>query len=350
MRRQSIRSRAVIAAFAVAVQFIIIYALIAFGFVQNGPANPTPPSFQVRLIKQTRHQIVSLPRFNVRPELANLQIALNPTLPALHVQQPEAVHSNTGPPMPSSPAPHEATAEHGTHVSLRFSRYVTPIEPPGSARLHRETIVTVVLTILPNGIVDNAYVLHSTSSPQLNRAVIAAVRRWRFVPFTHFRKRKVRRIVNIRFLPQNPRLRLPPYDITSYSVVARQLHSEMEKTRGQRKPHTIKALRELVHKLLVAFRHERHSREHTLTAEFGVLGPVQSIRFQGFIPHGMQNTRSGSSRRRHSARSERRRWEVYDVKQRRGSSVWLVKAASSGTIRRIEVAIRCTATACRRTS
>jgi hypothetical protein len=37
---------------------------------------------------------------------------------------------------------------------------------------------------------------------------------------------------------------------------------------------------------------------------------------------------------------ERYHWEVYDVEQNRGSSVWVVAVTTSGSIGRIEVAVR----------
>ena len=64
------------------------------------------------------------------------------------------------------------------------------------------------------------------------------------------------------------------------------------------------------------------------------------MKFLGFVDHGINRDKSESLDLRDWIQFERYHWEVYDVEQNLGSSVWLVAVTTSGSIGRIEVAVR----------
>ena len=89
---------------------------------------------------------------------------------------------------------------------------------------------------------------------------------------------------------------------------------------------------------------------NALVADLGVFGPIQSVRFLGPVDHGIDRDKSEPSDQGSLCRLEKTHWEVYEVKQNRGSSVWLVAATASGSIECIEVAVRYRASEGRRIS
>jgi hypothetical protein len=60
----------------------------------------------------------------------------------------------------------------------------------------------------------------------------------------------------------------------------------------------------------------------------------------GFVDHGFAVDRSDSSEAQGPPQPENTHWEVYDIVQSRGSSVWLVETTARGSIQRIEFAVR----------
>jgi hypothetical protein len=78
----------------------------------------------------------------------------------------------------------------------------------------------------------------------------------------------------------------------------------------------------------------------SIEADLGLLGPIRSVKFIGFVNHGITLDESNSDEALGPPERENTHWEVYDVQQNRGSSVWLVAATATGSIQRIEVALR----------
>ena len=108
------------------------------------------------------------------------------------------------------------------------------------------------------------------------------------------------------------------------------------------------SVRRLLQNLLPAFAGEgghapavnQQPAGDALVADLGVFGPIQSVRFLGPVDHGIDRDKSEPSDQGSQCRLEKTHWEVYEVKQNRGSSVWLVAATANGSIECIEVAVR----------
>lgn len=112
-------------------------------------------------------------------------------------------------------------------------------------------------------------------------------------------------------------------------------------------PPMAESVRTLLEKVIAAFPGvsgevpgARRAAGDSLEAELAGLGPIRSVRFLGFVKHGVAIDGSDSSDAGSLFPPEATHWEAYDIEQKRGSSVWLVAATVEGTLQRIEVAIR----------
>jgi hypothetical protein len=152
--------------------------------------------------------------------------------------------------------------------------------------------------------------------------------------------------VKFEFAPPQ-RLLGVPLIVMPYAAVARQVDAviAMNREGHLQAPSTEVSVRRLLEKLIADFPSESgnnpgESPEDSLEAELGLFGPIESVKFLGFVDHGIARGKSDSSDPLDPPPLASTRWEVYDVEQVRGSSVWLVVATASGSIQRIEVAVR----------
>lgn len=155
--------------------------------------------------------------------------------------------------------------------------------------------------------------------------------------------------VSLGFAP--PERLLPiPVVVMPYAAIARKIDAEIATNRARHpdSPSSEVSVRSLLQKLIAAFPSERAEEPgaiqefagDSVEAELGLLGPIRSVTFMGFVHHGIDRDQSDSSQFADLLRLERRHWEVYNVKQDHGSSVWLVATTPRGSIEGIEVAIR----------
>jgi hypothetical protein len=159
-------------------------------------------------------------------------------------------------------------------------------------------------------------------------------------------------LVSLDFVPPQRLLGGIPIVVMPYAAVARKIDAEiaMNQKHHQHPPSTETSVRSLLQKLIAAFPSERgddpgtdrESSEHSPEADLGQLGPIQSVKFLGRVDHGIDRDQSESLDLRDLTQLERSGyyWEAYDVEQNGGSSVWLVAVTMSGSIGRIEVAVR----------
>jgi hypothetical protein len=131
----------------------------------------------------------------------------------------------------------------------------------------------------------------------MDRAAVSAVRQWKFVPVKGA-------IPGQPLWGQVKLLFAPPHAPSAEMSVRRSLE-----------------------KLIAAFPVTRGNDSATnagesIEAEVGHLGPIHSVRFLGFVDHGIALDRSDSWEAQGPPQPESTHWEVYDVEQNRGSSVW----------------------------
>lgn len=322
----------------------LVYLLMALGLPLI--TAPTAPSIDVTLIHRTKRPVWRIPRLEPRPKLAKLQILQWRKRFDFRMREPAELITRPNQPISGSPAPHGATVEPGGHVALTFARYVVPIYPASAARRHQHGLVTVLFSVVPAGTVAQVRIMRSTGAKQMDRAAVDAVRRWRFAPFKPVAAAQVWSVVTISFMPPGDLPGIPPFAIMPYTAVANLIDTQIEREEPRYAPRAAAGIRRVLGEVTAAFRHGRRSTGDSLEAELGPLGPVQDVRFMGFLPHGMEDADSDSDQRPHQPAIDRDQWEVYEVEQQFGLAVWLVKSAPSGAIRRIELTIRCKGPAC----
>lgn len=322
----------------------LVYLLVASILPRN--TAPTAPTIDVTLIDRARRPIWKVSRLEPRPRLAKLQITRWRKHFDFRMREPAALTTRPDQAINGSPAPHGATVEAGGRVALTFTNYVVPVYPAASAHRHQNGLVTVEFSVVPPGTVAEVRVVRSTGSKQMNRAATDAVRRWRFAPFKPMAEAQVWSVVTISFMPPGHLPGIPPFAIMPYSAVARLIDADIKSAQRRQVPRAASGIRRVLGEVTSTFPHDHGSAGDSLEAELGPLGPVQDIRFVGFVPHGMEDADRDSAAPPPRRATDGDQWEVYDVEQQFGRSVWLVQSASSGAIRRIELTIRCKGSAC----
>jgi TonB family protein len=336
-------SRAIFAAMVIAAHAAFLYLLMTFGFSPLRAVVPTVHPIEVSLIRRVKRRILIVSPLEFRPQLAKLQITSSERSPDFRIKVPEELIARPKPTtaMTGSPAPHGAIVAVGGRVALRFTHYVVPTY---SARAGQQRSITLALLVAPTGTIEFVKILRSTGSSQLDQAAVTAARQWRFAPFERLPDTEVWSAVRMDFGSPSPLLGVP-LDIMPYTAVARQIDSEIEKQQPGHASWTKGVISRLLDKLVAQDRGRRRgadrgSPEDSLEAKLARQGPVRFVRFVGVVPHGMDYASPDSIDPRRRSRFMQARWQVYDVEQQRGFSVWLVKATPLGVIRRIEVAIR----------
>jgi TonB family protein len=335
---------------AAAAHVLFVYLLITLGSTRatsKAPAWVRP--IIVSLIYQSRPPI-QVP-VTINPKLVKLQIR-PPQIPDFHIDVPAE-------PIPSgrpdthvvgSPGLSGPISQVGGPLTLNIVHYVAPIYPPRAVRAGEYGSITMALLVNAQGNVDQVKILRSTGSSRLDKAAVSAVRQWKFAADKSVARREpVWGQVSLRFTPPQRLLRIPVI-VMPYAEIARKIDAEIATNRARHSefPSSEMSVRSLLQELIAAVPRERAQEPGTtrdsagdsVEAELGLLGPIQSLTFLGFVDHGIDRDQSDSSDFRDPPPLQRTRWEVYDVKQNHGSSVWLVAATARGSIQRIEVAIR----------
>jgi hypothetical protein len=132
-----------------------------------------------------------------------------------------------------------------------------------------------------------------------------------------------------------------------FATVAREIDSRLGLQRESHlsAPSAEDSVRRLLEKLIAACANvpvgQDPAASDSSERELGLPGSIQSLQFMGVADHGIDRDTPDASLLKHPPRlTNTPHWEVYDIKQDRGSSVWLVAVSPDGLIRRIEVAVR----------
>ena len=335
---------------AAAAHVLLVYLLITLDFTRaTSKAPPWVRPIVVSLIDQPRPPI-PVP-LTINPKLAKVQISPL-QIPDFHIDVPAEPVPSGRPDTPTvgSPGLPGPINQVGGPLTLKVIRYVAPIYPPQAARAREHGSIAMALLVNAQGNVDQIKVLRSTGSSRLDKAAVSAVRQWKFAADNSVaRSEPVWGQVSLRFVPPQRLLRMPVI-VMPYAAIARKIDAEIATNRARHaaSPSSEVSVRSLLQELIAAFPSKRAQEPDTtresagdsIEAALGLLGPLQSLTFLGFVDHGIDRDQSDSSDFRDPPRPERTHWEVYDVKQDHGSSVWLVAATARGSIQRIEVAIR----------
>ena len=329
------RSRVTSAAIATAVNAAILYLLIVLGFQRLEPVAPATPEIKVNLIHRDVKPFWVRPQLKVRPALALIRTPLALRLPEIRIKAPAQfmVRAKSVVAMTGSTVPGGAHGAFDGRVALRFAHFVAPSYP---AKLQHQGNVRLAVVVASSGEVEGVKVLRTSGSRQLDRAAVTAARQWRFAPFRGAPDARILTVVNLHFVKQVK----GSFLLVHYGDVARQISAEIER-RGYPPSNMLAIWRRLL-KFIDALpgSGKRGGRGWDASeTELVGLGRVQSVRFVGFIPHGLQHASRKGRRRPRRARSRRSRWQVYRVTQQRGFSEWLVEVTPHGTLRRIEAAI-----------
>jgi TonB family protein len=256
----------------------------------------------------------------------------------------------------ASPGPQGPFNSAGNGLALIVTHYVEPVYPAGAAHAGEHGLVTLAVQVGESGHVDQIKVLATSGAWRLDEAAAHAVRQWRFTPVMNgTRPERVWTVERVEFgaLPAGV-LGVPFsgqwYDLTTDQQIAAAIRAEQGYP--LRAPVAEEQLRSLVARLLAAFPEAPEGASSpgnqpagsALEEVLAQRGPIQSIRFLGFGAHGLDqdggsdpgflNPHLGS---RLGARAH---WEIYQVRQRAGTALWLVAANGQGAIQRVEVAIR----------
>jgi periplasmic protein TonB len=349
-------SRASTAALVAAAHVLLVYLLISLGSTRDKTDKTEASSVEpivVSLIDRPPRPRSPILGVTFKPKLVKIQISSPQRIPEIHIEVPAEPTPSVMPSLPVAGATGPLSGpigQVGGPLTLAVIHYVAPIYPSKAAFAREHGHIAMELLVNAKGNVDEVKILRSTGSSRLDKAAVSAVRQWKFAPDkSGARGEPVWGLANIDFAPRQ-RLLDVPLIVMPYAVVAREIDAQiaMNHERHPHVPSTETSVRSLLQKLIAAFPSERghdpgtdrESSGDSLEAELGHLGPIQSVKFLGFVDHGIDRDKSESLDLRDWIQFERYHWEVYDVEQNLGSSVWVVAATTSGSIGRIEVAVR----------
>lgn len=352
-----------------------VHVLLAYFFLGSTRATPEAPSVTpivVSLIYQPRRPI-EVPA-TIYPKLVKVQIRPPPIpdfridVPAEPTPSPRAdkpvVESpavglpDVAPPVAGSPGLRGSINQAGGPLTLNVIRYVAPEYSPGRAGVGEHGAILMALLVDSQGRVDKVKILRGTGWLPLDQAAVRAVRQWKFAADkSGARSAPVWGEVQLRFSPPQRVLRVPII-MMPYTAIARNVDAAVATNRARpaELPSGEVSVRSLLQKLIAAYPSGRAQEPGTTRdatadsaeAELGLWGPIQSLKFLGFVEHGIaiDQDRSDSPDApdspdfRDPPQLKTTHWEAYDVEQDHGSSVWLVAVTAGGSIQRIEVAVR----------
>lgn len=348
-------SRASTAALVAAAHVLLVYLLISLGSTRDKTEVPSVEPMLVSFIDRAPRPRSPILGVTFKPKLAKVQISSPQRIPDIHIEVPAEPTPSEMPSLPVAGAPGPLSGpigQVGGPLTLTVIHYVAPNYPSKAAFAREHGHIAMAVRVNAKGNVDEVKILRSTGSSRLDKASDSAVRQWKFAPDNSgARGESVWGLVNLDFEPPQ-RLLGVPLTVMPYAVVARKIDAEigMNKKRHLHVPSTETSVRSMLQKLIAAFPSEggpdpgtdRDSSGDSIEADLGHLGPIESVKFMGFVDHGVDRDKSAALDLRDLTQFESYsyRWEVYDVEQNRGSSVWLVAVSTSGSIGRIEVAVR----------
>jgi TonB family protein len=304
--------------------------------------------------------VVSLIERPLGPPVPPARVTLNPALATIHIRLPQATDFPIQ--MPAEPTPSAIPSTPvaglsgtggtvnqagGGPLTLTVTHYVAPRYPDRSARFGEHGEVAIDVLVNAQGNVDQVKIVRSTASRLLDRAAVSAVRQWKFAPVRGpVPGEPVWGKTKLVFAPPQ-RILGVPFIVVPYDAIARKIDGEIATNREGplHAPTAEPSVRSSLEKLIAVFSVGRGHDSATnagesIEAEVGLLGPIHSVRFVGFVDHGFAVDRSDSSEAQGPPQPESTHWEAYDIEQNRGSSVWLVEATARGSIQRIEFAVR----------
>jgi protein TonB len=142
------------------------------------PATPPAPPQPIRAAVVAPVPIVKLPAPTPEVAVADTPAPPMPPTPAVASSAPgPAIVAPPAPPMP--PGPVEAG-----DLSAKMISATPPVYPVESRRRREQGIVRLAVLVGLDGTVDEVSLSGSSGSFRLNRAALAAVRRWRWSPVT----------------------------------------------------------------------------------------------------------------------------------------------------------------------
>jgi TonB family protein len=340
-------SRATAAALAAAAHLCLVYLLITHASTRAEPRGPFVKPIEVSLIERPLRPPVPLAQITLNPTLAKIKVRLPQEPPDYPIELPAEPTPSEGSSTPvggSSGIGGSVNQAPGGPLALTVIHYVAPRYPDLAARFHEHGEVAMALLVDAHGNVDQVKIVGSSGFSRLDRAAVSAVRQWRFAPVES--AVPVWGQVKLLFAPPQRVLGVP-FIVMPYAAVAPKIDAEIgtNRKRSVHAPSAEVSVRRSLEKLIAAFPAARgndseSSASQSIEAEVGLLGGIHSVRFLGFVDHGIALDRSNSWEAQGPPQPQNTHWEVYDVEQDRGSSVWLVEAAASGSIQRIEVAVR----------
>jgi len=327
----------------------LVYLLVTIGSTRANSGGPSVEPLLVSLIERPLRPPVPLAWVMLNPTLATIRIRL-PQAPDYPIQMPAEPTASASPSTPVTGLSGIGGAVNqagGGPLTLTVIHYVAPRYPDLSARFGEHGEVAMALLVDAKGNVDRVKIVRSTGSARLDRAAVSAVRQWKFASGKGAVLGKpVWEQVKFLFAPAQ-RVLSAPLIVMPYAAVARKIDAEINTDRkaSVKAPSAEVSVRRSLEKLTAAFPVKRGNDpamggEESIEADLGLLGPIHSVRFLGFVDHGIALDRSDAWEAQGPPQPESTHWEVYDVEQNRGSSVWLVATTARGSIQRIEVALR----------
>ena len=350
-----------------AAHVLSICLLINLGSTRATTEPPSVTPIVVSLIYQPRRPI-EVPA-TIYPKLVKVQIR-PPPIPDFHidvpaeptpspradkpvVESPAVGLPDVAPPVAGSPGLRGSINQAGGPLTLNVIHYVAPEYSPGRGGEHGG--ILMALLVDSQGRVDKVKILRGTGSSQLDQAAVRAVRQWKFAADkSGARSAPVWGEVQLRFSPPQRVLRVPII-MMPYTAIARNVDAAIATNRARpaELPSGEVSVRSLLQKLIAAYPSgraqdpgtTRDAAADSAEAEVGLWGPIQSLKFLGFVEHGIaidhdRSDSPDSPEFRDPPQLKQTHWEAYDVEQDHGSSVWLVAVTAGGSIQRIEVAVR----------
>jgi protein TonB len=329
------------------------YLLMSLSSKRDTSEDASTEPMVISLIDQSPRPPSPIRGVTFKPKLVKIQISSPQQIPDIQIDVPAELTANVmpNPPVAGVPGPlSEPVGQMSDAVALTVIHYVAPIYPPRAAFAREHGHIGMAVLVDAQGDVNAVKVLRSTGSRRLDKAAVSAVRQWKFAADkSGARGKPLWGLVSLEFAPPQ-RLLGVPLIVMPYAAVAREMDAEiaMNHKRHLHVPSTEMSVRSLLQKLVAAFPSEpghdpetdRESSGESPEGELGRLGPIQSVNFLGFVDHGIDRDNPESLDLRDLTQFESYHWEVYDVEQKHGSSVWLVAVTTRGSIGRIEVALR----------
>jgi len=342
-------SRASAIALVAAAHVCLVYLLITLVSTHAQPSGPSVTPIVVSLMERPLGPPVPLAKITLNPTLATVHISL-PQAPDYPIQMPARPTSSASPSTPvagSSDIGASVNQAGGAPLTLSVTHYVAPRYPDISARLGEQGEVALALLVDAKGNVSQVKIESSSGSLLLDRAAVSAVQQWKFAPVNGaVPGEPMWGQVKLLFAPPQRILGVPFIEMP-YAAVAQRIDREIGTNREGpvHAPSAEVSVRRSLKKLIDAFPATRGKDSATnagqsIEAEVGLLGAIHSVRFLGFVDHGIALDTTDSGEAQGPPQPESTHWEIYDIEQNRGSSVWLVEATAGGSIQRIELAIR----------